>query len=88
MYLSTSTVLDPNLGYNRHDLETVEREAKRPNLGHCIVFYLFHDFRNIIVLVLLLYDIMCHIVFLCRCLYYVLIMGFVPEIKSCILHIV
>ena len=35
----------------------------------CIVFYLLHDSRNIIILVLLLlllYDIMSYIVFLCR----------------------
>ena len=54
------------LGYNRHNLESVERYVIRRNLGHCIVFYLFHVFINIIVLVLLLYDSMCYIVFLCR----------------------
>ena len=57
------------LGYNRHNLESVERSAIRQNLGHwciCIVFYLFRDFRNIIILVLLLYDSMCYIVFSCR----------------------
>ena len=53
------------LGYNRHNLESVETKAIRRNLGHCIVFYLFHDLSNIIVLVLLLYDIMCYSV-LCR----------------------
>ena len=41
-----------HLGYKRHNLESVERYVIRRNLGYCIVFYLFHDFRNIIVLVL------------------------------------
>ena len=54
------------ISINSHNLESVERSAIRRYLGHCIVYYLFHDFRNIIVLVLLLYDIMCHLVHLCR----------------------
>ena len=51
-----------------HNLESVERYAIHRNLGYCIIFYLFHDSRNIVILVLLLllYDIMSYIVFLCR----------------------
>ena len=50
--------------------ESVERYVVHRNLGYCIVFYLFHDSRNIIILVLLLllllYDIVSNIVLLCR----------------------
>ena len=83
------------MGYNRHNLKSVERYVIHRNLGYCIVFYLFRDSRRIIILVLLLllllYDIMSNIVILCRKLYYVLTMGFVPEINylvSCILYLV
>ena len=54
------------LGYKRYNLESVERYVKHRNLGYCIVFYLFHDSRNIIILVLLLlYDIMSNIAIKC-----------------------
>ena len=49
------------LGHNRHNLESLERYVIRRSLGHCIVFYLFHDVRNIIVFVLLLYDIVYYV---------------------------
>ena len=54
------------LAYNRNNLESVERYVIRRNLGYCIVFYLFHDSRHSIILVILLYDIMSYMVFLCR----------------------
>ena len=65
IYIRTTKLL----GYNRHNLESVERYVIHRNLGYCIVFYLFHDSRNIIILVLLLllfYDIVSNIVLLCR----------------------
>ena len=53
------------MGYNRHNLESVERYVMRRNLAYCIVFHLFDDSRIIILvllLLLLLYDIMSYIV--------------------------
>ena len=53
----------------QNNLKNVEIYVIRRNLGYCIVFYLFHDSKNnikLVILLLLLYNIMNYIVLLCR----------------------